>query len=129
MRLHHFRENSRGTECALVGRRIVDASSMCTADKSKITRDVLAYLVDHQDAQDTLEGIVEWWLVEQKIKQQTATVKEALRELVKKKYLLELRSVGSRTRYRINQLKSKEIMTFVAESRRQASDNSPKEKL
>lgn len=102
---------------------------MCTADKSKISRDVLAYLVDHQDAQDTLEGIVEWWLVEQKIKQQTATVREALRELVKKKYLLELRGVGSRTRYRINQLKSKEIMTFVAESRRQASNNSPKEKL
>lgn len=102
---------------------------MCIADKSKITRDVLAYLVDHQNAEDTLEGIVEWWLVEQKIKQQTAAVREALRELVKKKYVLELRRVGSRACYRINQLKSNEIMTLVAEGGRQANDSAPKEKL
>ena len=88
---------------------------MCIADQSKITRDVLAYLVDHRDAQDTLEGIVEWWLVEQKIKQQTAAVREVLTTLVGKDYLLELKGVDSRTRYRINPLKTQEIMTLVAE--------------
>ena len=88
---------------------------MCIADQSKITRDVLAYLVDHQDAQDTLEGIVEWWLVEQKIKQQTAAVREVLTNLVGKDYLLELKGIDSRTRYRINPLKTQEIMTLVAE--------------
>ena len=96
---------------------------MCIVDKSTISRNVLAYLVDHQDAQDTLEGIVQWWLVEQKIKQQTATVTEALQDLVGRGYLLELRGIDSRTRYRINPLKSQEIMTFVAESKSQKSDN------
>lgn len=98
---------------------------MCIADQSKITRDVLAYLVDHRDAQDTLEGIVEWWLVEQKIKQQTAAVREVLTNLVGKDYLLELKGVDSRTRYRINPLKAQEIMTLVAI---QESDNSTEEK-
>jgi len=107
----------------------VSGSSMCIADKSKISRDVLAYLVDHQDAQDTLEGIVEWWLVEEQIKQQTVVVREALQDLVGKAYLLELRGVDSRTRYRINPIKSKEIMALVAESKLQESDNSIEEKL
>lgn len=104
-------------------------SFMCIADKSKITRDVLAYLVDHRDAQDTLEGIVEWWLVEQKIKQQTATVREALQDLVGRNYLLELRGIDSRTSYRINPLKANEIMTFVTENKLQERDNSTEEKL
>jgi hypothetical protein len=89
---------------------------MCIADKSKVSRNVLAYLVAHQDAQDTLEGIVEWCHVEQKNKQQTATVREALRDLVKQKYVLERKGIGSRSRYRINPLKSKEIASFLKET-------------
>jgi len=30
-------------------------------------REILAYLADHPDAQDTLAGIFEWWLLERKI--------------------------------------------------------------
>ena len=75
---------------------------MCTSEKSQVARDVLAYLAAHQDAQDTLEGIVEWWLVEQKIIQQTATVREALAELVAQGLVLERKGQDARTFYRLN---------------------------
>ena len=53
-------------------------------NKQQISNEVLAYLVEHPDAQDTLEGILEWWLLERQIKFQTARVKEVLSELVAK---------------------------------------------
>jgi hypothetical protein len=86
---------------------------MSNTDKSKITRDVLSYLIDHQDAQDTLEGIVQWWLMEEEIKQQTAKVKAVLDDLVKINYLLESKGMDSRRRYRINQSKMKEISNLI----------------
>jgi hypothetical protein len=89
---------------------------MCISDKSRVTNDVLSYLIDHQDAQDTLEGIVEWWLVEQKIKQHTATVKEVLAELVNRGYLLESKGLDSRSSYRINHSRKKEIVRLIEES-------------
>ena len=89
---------------------------MSTSDKSKITLAVLSYLIEHQNAQDTLEGIVEWWLMEQKIKQQTATVEEVLGELVKREYLLESKGRDSRSRYRINQDKRAEIFSLIEHS-------------
>ena len=51
-------------------------------DEPEIGDEILAYLVDHPKARDTLEGIVEWWLLEREIKFETARVKEALSNLV-----------------------------------------------
>jgi hypothetical protein len=78
-------------------------------DKSQIGNEILAYLVDNPKAQDTLEGIVEWWLLERKIKFVTASVKEALSELVAKGLILEEKGPDSQIHYRINQSKYEEI--------------------
>ena len=78
-------------------------------DKSKIGNEILAYLVDHPNARDTLEGIVEWWLLEQQIKFQTARVKDALSDLVARGLILEKKGSNSQIHYRINQKKYKEI--------------------
>ncbi|HLL70133.1 MAG TPA: hypothetical protein VK363_01795 [Pyrinomonadaceae bacterium] len=86
---------------------------MCTPDKSQIARDVLAYLAEHPDAQDTFEGIVEWWLLEQKIKRQTAEVREVLDNLASRKLILERRAADSRTHYRLNRRKVKAINAFL----------------
>jgi hypothetical protein len=75
----------------------------------KIGNEILAYLVDHPKAQDTLEGIVEWWLLEQKIKYETARVQEALSELIAKGMILEEKGWDSQIYYRINQNKYEEI--------------------
>ena len=78
-------------------------------DESKIGDEILAYLVDHPKAQDTLEGIVEWWLLEREIKFETARVKEALSELVDKGLILEKKGPDSQIHYRINQSRFEEI--------------------
>jgi hypothetical protein len=81
-------------------------------NKSQIGYQILTYLAEHPEAQDTVEGIAEWWLLERQIKFQTASVKEALFELVAKELILEHRGLDSKTIYRINQAKSKEIKEF-----------------
>jgi len=78
-------------------------------NKSKIGNEILAYLVDYPKAQDTLEGIVEWWLLEQKIKYETSRVKEALADLVAMEVLLERKGPDSQIHYRINQSRYDEI--------------------
>ena len=78
-------------------------------DEFKIGNEILAYLVDHPNARDTLEGIVEWWLLEQQIKFQTARVKDALSDLVARGLILEKKGSNSQIHYRINQKKYKEI--------------------
>ena len=83
--------------------------------KSEITRKILTYLVDHPDAQDTLDGIVHWWLSEQEIKHEIGEVSEIVSELVKNELLLAHKSMNSRVHYRINKTKYKEVQDLVKE--------------
>ena len=78
-------------------------------DEFKIGNEILAYLIDHPNARDTLEGIVEWWLLEQQIKFQTARVKDALSDLVARGLILEKKGSNSHIHYRVNQSKYEEI--------------------
>ena len=78
-------------------------------DDSKIGNEILAYLVENPKAQDTLEGIVEWWLLEREIKFEIARVKEALSDLVAKGLILEKKRSNSQVHYCINQTKHEEI--------------------
>ena len=82
-------------------------------DESKIGNKILAYMVDHPNARDTLEGIVEWWLLERQIKFQTARVKDALSDLVARGLILEKKGSNSQIHYRINHNKYEEIKTLV----------------
>jgi hypothetical protein len=75
---------------------------MCTTDKSQIARQLLSYLSEHEGAQDTFEGIVEWWLVEQRIRQRAAEVREALDDLTARKLVVAREGRDARTRYRVN---------------------------
>ena len=88
---------------------------MCITDESQILREVLSYLSEHQDAEDTLEGIVEWWLLEQRIRRQTATVKEVIAELTRRRLVLKRRGRDDRVRYRLNRRKSKEVAALLEE--------------
>jgi hypothetical protein len=75
----------------------------------QIGNKILAYLIENPKARDTLEGIVEWWLLEQEIKFETARVQEALSELVAKELILEKKGPDLQIHYRINQKKYEEI--------------------
>ena len=82
-------------------------------NKSEISHEILDYLAEHPDAQDTVEGIVEWWLLERQIRFQTARVKEVLSELVAKGLVIEQNKKGSKIHYRVNQRRFEEIKDLV----------------
>ena len=86
---------------------------MCLEDKSQIARDVLSYLVENPDAQDTLDGIVEWWLLEQKIRRETAKVMEVIEDLTARKLIVGRQAGDAQTFYRVNRRKEKEILTLL----------------
>jgi hypothetical protein len=68
----------------------------------QIERRILDYMF--KGGQDTLEGIVHWWMLEQKINNETAKVKEALDHLLAEGLVVELKGKDSRTHYRLNPL-------------------------
>jgi hypothetical protein len=90
-----------------------EEEDMCITEKLHLSSEILSYLIEHKDAQDTLEGIAEWWLLEQSIKIRTSEVKAALEDLVNKKLVLEHKGKDSRTHYRINRRKYREIAALV----------------
>lgn len=69
----------------------------------------MAYLREHPDAGDTVEGISEWWLMEQRIKTEVATVKKTL-EILEKKGQVIKSAIGV---YRINPTKIGEIKDLL----------------
>jgi len=79
-----------------------------TSGKPRIVYQILAYLTEHPQAQDTLEGILEWWLPEEQSKSRTGQVKEALG-------VLEHTGRDGRVHYRMNRRRSGEIRGLLTE--------------
>jgi hypothetical protein len=96
-------------------------------DPSHLAHDILAYLAEHPDAGDTLEGIVQWWVLEQTIKRLTAGVMSALQMLVAQGLVTEHPLEDGRTHYRINRQRLYEIKNLLeqANESEQDEDKSP----
>lgn len=77
--------------------------------RSRLADEILAYLVEHPNARDALEGIVQWWLLEQEIKRWTAEVKAALAGLVDEGLVIEEEGVDAKLHYRLNQPLAEEV--------------------
>lgn len=73
---------------------------MTQRQRNEDAREILAYLAEYPGAQDTLEGIVEWWLLQRKIERQTARAREALDFLVAAGKVQEVRASDRRIHYR-----------------------------
>lgn len=84
---------------------------------SQIASEVLLYLLEHPDAQDTLQGVTDWWLMERRIREQRELVKAALGELVAEGLLVEERREGLQIRYRINRNRYEEVMELARNRR------------
>lgn len=69
---------------------------------NRTARAILEYLREHPGAQDTVEGIVEWWLLERRIRQGAVEVEAALVELVGAGVMEARRGADGRTHYRLN---------------------------
>ena len=55
---------------------------MQQASVSEIAQAIAAYVEKNPEAQDTLEGIIQWWLPEGQNPARTALIRQALNELV-----------------------------------------------
>jgi hypothetical protein len=82
--------------------------------RSQIARAILEYVRQHVEAQDTLEGITQWWLPEE-MRTRTALVRDALMELVAQGLMLEHKGKDAQLHYRINRRRLKEIEEYLRE--------------
>ena len=80
----------------------------------QIAYDILAYLAKNPDAQDTPEGIMEWWLSGRAAKRSVVAVEKALTELVVRGLILERRGKDARTYYKVNRRRLREISALLA---------------
>jgi hypothetical protein len=67
---------------------------------AEIRKEVLAYLAESPLARDTLEGIVEWWLLKQEIRHTISEVEAVLENLVAQSLVSAARGADGRIYYR-----------------------------
>jgi hypothetical protein len=84
-----------------------------TDNVTRVAFNILAYLARHPEAKDGLEGIAEWWILEQHVVNQTALVVAALETLVRKGWLVAEKKAGRGRIYGINPDKASEIEKLV----------------
>jgi hypothetical protein len=86
---------------------------MHISNKSDVADQILSYVAERPGAEDTLEGIIDWWLLTQTINIQTAIVKEALSDLVGRGLMFQEPGPDTQVRYRVNQEKLTEIRSLI----------------
>lgn len=79
---------------------------------------ILEYLIEHPRAEDTLTGIVDWWLLHQTIKHEITRVINTINELVHKGLIVEVRGPDYKTFYRINPGSVEEVKAILRRSLR-----------
>ncbi|HEX9668975.1 MAG TPA: hypothetical protein VGC93_05770 [Thermoanaerobaculia bacterium] len=84
----------------------------------RVAHEILAYLMEHPDAQDTREGIADWWLLEQCIRRRCQEVDGAVKELVAAGFVTERIGADGRVRYQLNREKLTQIRKLVENDRR-----------
>jgi hypothetical protein len=83
----------------------------------EIARRILEYLADNPDANDTSEGITQWWLLEREIKDRKAEVERSLSELVSAGLLVASHGTGVHTRFRLNPDRTEEVRSLLERGR------------
>ncbi len=71
--------------------------------------EILTYLARRPDAQDTLEGIFEWWVIEPKRPRNPRDVRAAVEELLAAGFLLSASGRDRQERYRLNPARRNEL--------------------
>jgi hypothetical protein len=64
--------------------------------------EILKYLVQHPGAKDTLEGVVEWWMLDFRLGSTAKEVKAGLEQLMAQNLVIAERGGDGRIYYRAN---------------------------
>ncbi|HKQ03814.1 MAG TPA: hypothetical protein VJ464_01680 [Blastocatellia bacterium] len=78
----------------------------------------MRYLEQNPNAEDTLRGITEWWLVQQMIEVETLHVQQALDELVSKQLIRQSIGPDNQIVYRINSENVAAVKAFLTQGTR-----------
>lgn len=81
--------------------------------RNGITRKILRYLMRHPHAQDTVEGIAHWWLLEEQIREGVRQVRAALEQLTSAGLISEIRRADSTIVYRLNPAQRDQIQLLL----------------
>ncbi len=82
--------------------------------REQIKIEILTYLAGRPEAQDTVEGIAEWWLLEHFVDSRVAEVRSALSDLVGVDLVVEKRGGDAWVRYQVNAERLPEIKALLA---------------
>lgn len=88
---------------------------MDTSDRDEIQLEILHHLAAHPEAEDTLEGIAEWWLLERTIERRLREVEAALERLVAEGLLERRGGADARSRYRLSDRRGDEFPRLLAD--------------
>jgi len=64
--------------------------------------EILDYLASHPEAQDTLDGILHWWLLETSIRKWAPRIAETVAQLVEQGFLEQSRSADGNVFYHVS---------------------------
>jgi hypothetical protein len=63
--------------------------------------EILEYLATHPNAQDTIDGILHWWVLDACIRKWTPKIAETVAQLVELGFLEQRPSIDGNTSYRV----------------------------
>jgi hypothetical protein len=84
-----------------------------THGREEVAKQVLRYFLRNPQSADTLEGIVRWRLLEERIHHTLVETQSALEQLVAEGYLRVVSVSGSENIYTLNTTKRKKAEEFV----------------
>jgi hypothetical protein len=81
--------------------------------KRRVERLILSYLVRNPNAEDTVDGILQWWLVQEEIRFRMQEIEAALASLGARGFVTPRMGEDSRVRYRINRNEYDKIQSVL----------------
>jgi hypothetical protein len=78
-------------------------------NRTEIARKILIYLEQNPEAQDTIEGILNWWILERTVHYEKIRVEQVIDELVSRNFIVARQIAGLPIRYSLNPSKLEEI--------------------
>ncbi|MCI0616722.1 hypothetical protein L0244_27395 [bacterium] len=95
-------------------------------NRTEIARKILIYLEQNPEAQDTIEGILNWWILERTVHYEKIRVEEVIEELVSRNLIVARQIVGLPIMYSLNPSKLEEIRLTYRESNKNKSKKAQK---
>jgi len=94
------------------------------SNRTEIARRILIYLEENPEAQDSIEGILQWWLLERTVHYEKIRVEEVIEDLVSRNLVVARQITGLPIMYSLNPSKLEEIrLTYRKESKKKIKNS------